>query len=87
MVRDEFGGALRGDRLQTRNFWPSYQLEIGAGLGALAGKVWRIGQMGYASNSKNILYCLSALDAVLTSMNAPIKSGAGVKAAVEQLNT
>ena len=75
------------EALVRKRLLEEYQLEIGAGLGALAGKVWRIGQMGYASNSKNILYCLSALDAVLTSMNAPIKSGAGVKAAVEQLNT
>jgi alanine-glyoxylate transaminase/serine-glyoxylate transaminase/serine-pyruvate transaminase len=43
--------------------------------------------MGYASNSKNILYCLGALDAVLSSMNAPINSGAAVKAALEQLNS
>ena len=28
-----------------------FDLEIGAGLGALAGKVWRIGLMGYGSNS------------------------------------
>jgi alanine-glyoxylate transaminase/serine-glyoxylate transaminase/serine-pyruvate transaminase len=42
-----------------------YQLEIGAGLGPLAGKVWRIGLMGYASNRKNVLYCLGALEAVL----------------------
>ena len=31
-----------------------YNLEIGAGLGALAGKVWRIGQMGFASKMENI---------------------------------
>jgi alanine-glyoxylate transaminase/serine-glyoxylate transaminase/serine-pyruvate transaminase len=58
-----------------------YNLEIGAGLGALAGKVWRIGQMGYASNSKNILYCLGALDAVLTGMGADIQSGRACAAA------
>ncbi|MGF1643876.1 MAG: pyridoxal-phosphate-dependent aminotransferase family protein [Thiotrichales bacterium] len=38
-----------------------YNLEIGAGLGQYAGKVWRIGLMGYASNPKNVLLCLSAL--------------------------
>jgi alanine-glyoxylate transaminase/serine-glyoxylate transaminase/serine-pyruvate transaminase len=62
-----------------------YNLEIGAGLGTLAGKVWRIGLMGYASNMKNILYCLGALDAVLTDMNAPINSGAAVPAALAQV--
>ncbi|MCG6969542.1 MAG: alanine--glyoxylate aminotransferase family protein [Gammaproteobacteria bacterium] len=76
------------DEAQVRKrLLQDYQLEIGAGLGALAGKIWRIGQMGYASNSKNILYCLGALDAVLSSMNAPINSGAAVKAALEQLNS
>ena len=41
-----------------------FNLEIGAGLGDFAGKVWRIGLMGYASNPKNVLTCLSALEAV-----------------------
>lgn len=58
-----------------------FNLEIGAGLGALAGKVWRIGLMGYASNHKNVVFCLGALDAVLTEMNAPIDSGIAAAAA------
>ena len=58
-----------------------YNLEIGAGLGALAGKVWRIGLMGHAASQTNVLFCLQSLDAVLTDMGAPINSGAAVKAA------
>ena len=58
-----------------------YSMEIGAGLGALAGKVWRIGLMGHASNMQNVLTCLGALDAVLSSMKAPIESGVAVRAA------
>lgn len=42
-----------------------YNLEIGAGLGALAGRIWRIGLMGYSSNVKNVEYCLAALKTVL----------------------
>ncbi|KLV06146.1 alanine--glyoxylate aminotransferase [Photobacterium aquae] len=42
-----------------------YNLEIGAGLGALAGKAWRIGLMGYAARSENIALCLRALESVL----------------------
>jgi alanine-glyoxylate transaminase/serine-glyoxylate transaminase/serine-pyruvate transaminase len=42
-----------------------FNLEIGAGLGALAGKVWRIGLMGYAANDKNIDFCVSSLKKVL----------------------
>ncbi len=67
--------AVRGTLLNQ------YNLEIGAGLGDLAGKVWRIGQMGHASNVTNILTCLGALDAVLTEMGAPINSGQAVAAA------
>jgi len=63
-----------------------YQLEIGAGLGALAGKVWRIGLMGYASNQKNVLFCLGALEAVLNDMGANIGTGA-VSAAMRVYTT
>lgn len=38
-----------------------YNLEIGAGLGSLAGKAWRIGLMGYAARPENIALCLKAL--------------------------
>ncbi|VVM18763.1 Serine--pyruvate aminotransferase (EC / L-alanine:glyoxylate aminotransferase (EC [uncultured Gammaproteobacteria bacterium] len=38
-----------------------YNLEIGAGLGAYAGKVWRIGLMGHSSRKENITLCLAAL--------------------------
>ena len=60
-----------------------YQLEIGAGLGPLAGKVWRIGLMGYASNQKNVLLCLSALDTVLSQQGVAIDSGKAAAAALE----
>lgn len=52
---------VRGQLLQE------YNLEIGAGLGEAAGVLWRIGLMGYSANSGNVLYCLSALNAVLNS--------------------
>ncbi len=42
-----------------------YNLEIGAGLGNLAGRIWRIGLMGYASNMKNISYCIGAMADIL----------------------
>jgi alanine-glyoxylate transaminase/serine-glyoxylate transaminase/serine-pyruvate transaminase len=58
-----------------------YNLEIGAGLGAMAGKIWRIGLMGFASNQTNVLFCLGALDAVLSGMKAPITAGVAVDAA------
>ena len=42
-----------------------FDLEVGAGLGELAGKQWRIGLMGSSSNATNISRCLTALEAVL----------------------
>ncbi len=58
-----------------------YNLEIGAGLGAMAGKIWRIGLMGHASNPTNVLTCLGAMEAVLSSMNAKINRGVAIAAA------
>ncbi len=63
-----------------------YSLEIGAGLGPMAGKIWRIGLMGYASNAKNVLLCLGALEAVLGGMGASITTGKAVDAARGVLN-
>jgi len=42
-----------------------FNLEVGAGLGELAGKQWRIGLMGSSSNDVNINRCLRAFEAVL----------------------
>ncbi|MAD76973.1 MAG: alanine--glyoxylate aminotransferase [Rheinheimera sp.] len=38
-----------------------YNLELGAGLGEMAGKTWRIGLMGYGARHENIALCLQAL--------------------------
>ena len=54
------------DDLETRRRQPNeYNLEIGAGLDDLAGKVWRIGLMGYGSSAANVNKCLAALSEVL----------------------
>ena len=42
-----------------------YNLEIGAGLGELAGKAWRIGLMGYGARRENVALCIKALQDVL----------------------
>ena len=42
-----------------------YNIEIGAGLGELAGKIWRIGLMGYTSTEENINTFISALNNIL----------------------
>lgn len=60
-----------------------FNLEIGAGLGDLAGKIWRIGLMGHACNINNVILCITALESVLADLNAPINKGIATTAAYE----
>jgi len=55
-----------------------FNLEIGAGLGALAGKIVRIGLMGHAANNRNVMFCLAALEAALVQAQsaAPVAARA-----------
>ena len=62
-----------------------YSLEIGAGLGTLAGKVWRIGLMGHACNGKNVLLCLAALENALIAEGVALQRGAAIAAATAVL--
>lgn len=52
-----------------------FNLEIGAGLGPLAGKIWRFGIMGYSCRPDNVMLCLSALGSVLQDMGYPVHVG------------
>ena len=75
------------DEAQVRQrLLAQFSLEIGAGLGSLAGKIWRIGLMGYTSNPKNVLFCLTALERVLTELKAPIVAGSAAAAAGKVLS-
>ena len=68
------------EALVRQRLLSEYNIEIGAGLGVLAGRIWRVGLMGYASNVKNVVYCLSSLEQVLSGMGAAIKRGAAIEA-------
>jgi alanine-glyoxylate transaminase/serine-glyoxylate transaminase/serine-pyruvate transaminase len=48
-----------------RRLLQDYGIEIGAGLGALAGRIWRIGLMGYGSTARNVRLVLGALQDLL----------------------
>ena len=52
-----------------------FSLEIGAGLGPLAGKIWRFGLMGYSCRPDNVMLCLSALGSVLDDMGYAVHVG------------
>ncbi|ABE53697.1 alanine-glyoxylate aminotransferase [Shewanella denitrificans OS217] len=53
------------DALVRTQLLEEYNLEIGAGLGALAGKAWRIGLMGFGARRENVALCLKALEEVM----------------------
>ncbi|MCA9055974.1 MAG: alanine--glyoxylate aminotransferase family protein [Planctomycetaceae bacterium] len=67
--------AVRG-RLLTE-----FGIEIGGGLGPMAGKTWRIGLMGETSQPRNVLLFLAALEACLVGQGVKAPAGAGVAAA------
>ncbi len=58
-----------------------FDIEIGAGLGALAGRAWRIGLMGHSSRERNVYALLTALAAVLGRQGHSCDAGAAVAAA------
>ncbi len=67
--------AVRKQLLET------YKLEIGAGLGPLAGKVWRFGLMGHSARRENVDLCLGALADVLGGMGKAVDRKAVLEAA------
>ena len=73
-----------GDGEQVRaQMLSDFGIEIGTSFGHLAGKIWRIGTMGYVCRKANILRCLSALDAVLRRNGFDARPNAGVDAAYD----
>ncbi len=58
-----------------------FGIEIGSGLGAFKGKVWRIGLMGYGARPANVLLLLSALEQLLAEQGYKFDHGASIAAA------
>ncbi|HKH70488.1 MAG TPA: alanine--glyoxylate aminotransferase family protein [Vicinamibacterales bacterium] len=59
----------------------TYNIEVGAGLGPLAGKIWRVGLMGASSTPQTVLQFLAALEGALAAHGHRVPEGAGVAAA------
>jgi alanine-glyoxylate transaminase / serine-glyoxylate transaminase / serine-pyruvate transaminase len=70
-----------------RQLYTDYSIEIGGGLGALQGKIWRIGLMGESCKASNVLLVLSALEHILPQQGYHQVYGAGVAAAQSALAT
>ena len=71
-------GALRKYLLEQ------HDIEIGGGLGPIAGKVWRIGLMGESSKQANVLAVLGAIEQGMAKQGKGPKPGAAVSAALER---
>jgi alanine-glyoxylate transaminase / serine-glyoxylate transaminase / serine-pyruvate transaminase len=61
-------------------------IEIGAGLGPLAGRIWRVGLMGSGSTEAVLLQFLAAFETALSAAGFRLDHGAGVDAAVHLLH-
>jgi alanine-glyoxylate transaminase/serine-glyoxylate transaminase/serine-pyruvate transaminase len=58
-----------------------FSIEIGGGLGDLAGKIWRVGLMGHSCTRKNVVLFLAALESILKAQGVKVKPGAQEAAA------
>jgi alanine-glyoxylate transaminase / serine-glyoxylate transaminase / serine-pyruvate transaminase len=75
------------DAAIRRALLEDFNIEVGAGLGPLAGRIWRVGLMGTGSSIQLILLLLSALERGLRAQGYPVTPGAGTAAAGDALST
>jgi len=71
------------DAVVRKRLLEEFGIEIGGGLGALKGRIWRVGLMGSSSTKKNVLLFLAALGEILHSMASKISPGEGAAAAAD----
>jgi len=64
----------------------TFNVEIGAGMGPLAGKIWRIGLMGAGATPTHVLLLVSALEAAVSRSGHTMTPGAGIAAAQRIMN-
>ncbi|MDZ4850313.1 MAG: alanine--glyoxylate aminotransferase family protein [Pirellulaceae bacterium] len=59
--------SLQDEAGVRRRLLDEFNLEIGGGLGKLAGKCWRIGLMGHGARPENVDYILSSIKSVMSA--------------------
>ena len=69
------------DGAVRRRLLNDFDIEIGGGLGPVAGKIWRIGMMGHGATQANVVYLLSALEVIFRQMGYTGSVGSAVAAA------
>lgn len=70
-----------------RTLLTQYNIEVGAGLGPLAGKIWRVGLMGASSTPQTVLQFLAAVEGAFATNGHTLPEGAGVAAASAALRS
>jgi len=71
---------IDGEKVR-RALLADFDIEIGTSFGALRGRIWRIGTMGYNAREDAVLVTLAALETVLAREHFKLPPGAGVEAA------
>jgi alanine-glyoxylate transaminase/serine-glyoxylate transaminase/serine-pyruvate transaminase len=71
------------DRKVRQQLLDEFNIEIAGGFGAVKGKIWRVGLMGYSNQNTNVLLFLAAFEKVLLDQGLRVPAGGGVAAAVE----
>ena len=73
---------VNGDRARNA-LLKDFGIEIGTSFGQLAGKIWRVGAMGYNARQDCVLVTLGAMETVLAAEGYRFTRGAGVDAAYQ----
>src|SRR5207245_6980646 len=71
------------DAAVRKTLLAEFGIEIGGGLGPLAGQVWRIGLMGESSRHEHVVTLLSALEQIFRRHGWTKQSGAALAAALQ----
>ena len=75
------------DDAQVRGYLlERFNLEIGGGLGAIKGKAWRVGLMGYSSSPERVLFFLSCISHAVSEQGVSTDLKAGLSAAMTALD-
>jgi len=71
------------EALIRKSLLAEFGIEIGGGLGSLAGKVWRIGLMGESSRQEHVMALLSALEQIVGRHRGRKPAGDALTAALQ----
>jgi alanine-glyoxylate transaminase/serine-glyoxylate transaminase/serine-pyruvate transaminase len=74
------------DAKLRRYLLDTFKLDIGGGFGILAGKVWRVGLMGYSCSADNVLFFIPAISRALAVQGIKTDLASGLEAVLSELD-